>query len=183
MCGSFRSVCKMVTLGRIESLTQNLIHCKMITHQAVKIRWCTRTPKMHANDKNSTSPQEWKIFSWCQVRFVKNERLERKTSDTRVSLRHYSTFYRRHMYKTNYRLQYPKFFSYPAVMLEMTTKVVTYSRFFLIESIGYGFRSITSTVVLYSIQMYRFLHRSGGESNGKLKSRVQLHWQWKFRTI
>ena len=44
----------------------------------------------------------------------------------------------------------------------MTTKVAAYERFFLISLICYGFHSLISTVVLYSIQMYRFLHRSGG---------------------
>ena len=72
MCGSFILVCKMVTLGRIESLTLTPIHCKIITHQAVNIKYCTRAPKMNENDKNSTSPYERKIFSWCQVRLVKN---------------------------------------------------------------------------------------------------------------
>ena len=46
-------------------------------------------------------------------------------------------------------------------MLKMTTEVFTYYRLFLIESISYGFRSIISTVVLYSIKIYQFLHRSG----------------------
>ena len=54
----------------------------------------TRTPKMHAYVH-----KKQKIFSWCQVRFVKNKMLERYNSGTRVSLRCCSTFYRRHTYK------------------------------------------------------------------------------------
>ena len=42
---------------------------------------------MHANDKNIISPYEWKMFSSCQVGFVKNERR------TGVSVGCYSTFY------------------------------------------------------------------------------------------
>ena len=43
MCASFILVCKMVTLGRIESPTIGTIDWKMIIHLAVNIWWCTRT--------------------------------------------------------------------------------------------------------------------------------------------
>ena len=54
MCGRFILVCKMVSLGQIESPTLSHIHCRMIIHQAVNIWLCTQTPKMHVheNDKN-----------------------------------------------------------------------------------------------------------------------------------
>ena len=42
MCGSFILVCKMVTLGRMESPNLSPIHCKMTICQAV-LRRCTRT--------------------------------------------------------------------------------------------------------------------------------------------
>ena len=32
------------------------IYLKFIDNQAVKIQWCTCTPKIHKNDKNTTSP-------------------------------------------------------------------------------------------------------------------------------
>ena len=100
MCSSFILVCKMVALGQIESPTLSHIHCKMIIHQAVKILWCTCTPEIHTNAKL----QKQKIFSWCQVRFVKNKRLERKTSGTRVYLTCYSKSHLRHTYRTYYKL-------------------------------------------------------------------------------
>ena len=94
MCGSFILVCKLLLWGEYSFLLTP-IHSKGITHQAVNIWWCIRTHKMHTTDNNSTSPYEWKKTQW-QICFMKNERLERKTSDTRVSLRYCSTFYRRH---------------------------------------------------------------------------------------
>ena len=56
MRGSFILVCKMVTLGRIYSLTLTPIHCKIINRQAVNMWRYTCTQKMHANDKELTSP-------------------------------------------------------------------------------------------------------------------------------
>ena len=54
MCGSSILVCKMMTLGLIDSPSLSHIHCKMIIHQAVNIWLCAHTLKMyaHANDKN-----------------------------------------------------------------------------------------------------------------------------------
>ena len=49
-------------------------------------------------------------------------------------------------------------------MLEMTTKVVTCSRFFLIESIGYGFRSLTSFLVLSCIRNVTLFSQYTSES-------------------
>ena len=55
--------------------------------------------------------QKQRILSLCQVRFVKNKRLERETSGTRVSLRNYSTFYQHHTYKTYWKLLKLELFS------------------------------------------------------------------------
>ena len=55
MCAIFISVCKMVTLGQIKSLTLTPVHYKIITQQAVNIRKCTLIPKMCMDNKNNTS--------------------------------------------------------------------------------------------------------------------------------
>ena len=73
------------------------IYLKFIDNQAVKIQWCTCTPKIHKNDKNTTSPYKWKIFLWYQVRFVNNEIPDSKPRNTKAYLGYYSMFYRCHM--------------------------------------------------------------------------------------
>ena len=66
---------------------------------------------------------------------------------------------------------------YSFLMMDMTTEVVAYEWLFLIGTIGYGLWSIISIVVLYFIQMYQFLHFSGGVNYPKFRQEYQMETQ------
>ena len=55
MCGSFISACKRVALGRIVP-PANSLSLQRDNSPSIQDLVSTRTPKMHANDKNRTSP-------------------------------------------------------------------------------------------------------------------------------